>query len=197
MKIQSYEFPHSSFLSVEKDLDLIVSKIFKNQRLLKMLYYPTKDCLSQPALNNEQKWTMVGDNQNIRIVPRIAINPDIKNYLLITFDTFAPNANNPQFRNNTIVFTIYCHQDCWFLKDFELRPYKIAAELDSMFCNKHLTGIGDLQFGGASYVKINEDYSGISVCYLAIHGGEDKYNMPNPRDEEQFIKDFNETFNND
>ena len=62
MKIQSYEFPHSSFLSVEKDLDLIVSKIFKNQRLLKMLYYPTKDCLSQPALNNEQKWAMLGDN---------------------------------------------------------------------------------------------------------------------------------------
>jgi hypothetical protein len=36
------------------------------------------------------------------------------------------------------------------MKDFELRPYKIAAELDSMFDRKHLTGIGELQFVGAN-----------------------------------------------
>jgi hypothetical protein len=36
------------------------------------------------------------------------------------------------------------------LKDFELRPYKIAAEIDTMFNNKHLSGIGLLQFMGAN-----------------------------------------------
>jgi hypothetical protein len=36
------------------------------------------------------------------------------------------------------------------MKDFELRPYKIAAELDYMFNGKHLTGIGKLEFLGAS-----------------------------------------------
>jgi hypothetical protein len=36
------------------------------------------------------------------------------------------------------------------MKDFELRPYRIAAELDSMFNNKRLTGIGDVEFLGAN-----------------------------------------------
>jgi hypothetical protein len=36
------------------------------------------------------------------------------------------------------------------LEDFALRPYKIAAEIDSMFNNTHLTGIGELQFIGAT-----------------------------------------------
>jgi hypothetical protein len=30
------------------------------------------------------------------------------------------------------------------MKDFQLRPFRIAAELDSMFNDKHLTGIGTL-----------------------------------------------------
>jgi hypothetical protein len=35
------------------------------------------------------------------------------------------------------------------MRDFQLRPYRIAAELDSMFSDRHLTGIGTLQFLGA------------------------------------------------
>jgi len=36
------------------------------------------------------------------------------------------------------------------LKDSQLRPYKIAAELDTMFNGKLLTGIGELNFLGAN-----------------------------------------------
>jgi hypothetical protein len=31
-----------------------------------------------------------------------------------------------------------------------LRPYKIAAEIDSMFNDRYLTGIGKLEFVGAN-----------------------------------------------
>ena len=33
--------------------------------------------------------------------------------------------------------------------------------------------------------------------YQAVHGVEDKKKMPNPMDEEQFIKDFKEFINGD
>jgi hypothetical protein len=66
-------------------------------------------------------------------VPWISVDGEKKNYLVIKFDNFIPNENNPEFRNNLIEFDIICHYDLWQLKDFELRPYKIAAELDSMF----------------------------------------------------------------
>ena len=81
------------------------------------------------------------------------------------------------------------------MKDFELRPYKIAAELDSMFHDKHLTGIGTLKFLGANQMILNDEYAGLCVMYEAIHGEEDKVGMPNPRDEEAFKDNYNAMFN--
>ena len=193
MKIQTYKFPHSSFLSVEKDLDLIVSKLTKNKRLQKLLYYTTPDCLEQPDLTREQVLDLFG--KNIRIVPRIQIDPDIKNYITITINDFFPNENNPEFRDNKIYFDIVCHLDNWLLRDFQLRPYRIAAEIDSMFANNHLTGIGELHFLGAKIDIFDEELGAMALSYAAIHGGEDKYKMPNPIDEEAFIDHFNQTFN--
>jgi len=109
MKIENYQFPKSSFLSVEKDLNLIISMMLKNDRLQKLLYYTTSDALQRPNLTEEQKLSLFGQKGNIRILPRIEIVPEINNFIVISFDTFAPNGTNPQFRDNTIVFTIVCH----------------------------------------------------------------------------------------
>jgi hypothetical protein len=81
------------------------------------------------------------------------------------------------------------------MKDFELRPYKIAAELDSMFNGKHLTGIGELEFLGANQMILTDEYAGLCVMYQAVHGEEDRKNMPNPMDEEAFVANFNAMFN--
>ena len=48
------------------------------------------------------------------------------------------------------------------MNDFQLRPYRIAAELDTMFNDKHLTGIGTLQFLGANQLLLNDDFGGLS-----------------------------------
>jgi hypothetical protein len=69
------------------------------------------------------------------------------------------------------------------MKDFELRPMKIAAELDSMFNDKHLTGIGKLEFLGANQMILTDEFAGLCVMYRAVHGEEDKQKMPNPNDE--------------
>jgi hypothetical protein len=53
MKINSYNFPKSSFLSVEKDFALIINKILESSRLKKLLYYNTRDALDKPALNEK------------------------------------------------------------------------------------------------------------------------------------------------
>jgi hypothetical protein len=81
------------------------------------------------------------------------------------------------------------------LQDFALRPYKIAAEIDSMFNNTHLTGIGTLQFIGATQIVLTDEFAGLCLLYEATHGGEDKKYMPNPRDEERFLQDFNNMVN--
>jgi hypothetical protein len=53
MKKEVYTYPKSAFLSTEKDMNIIVNMIMKNDRLKKMLYYTSKDCLSKPALTED------------------------------------------------------------------------------------------------------------------------------------------------
>ena len=76
MKIVNYEFPHSSFLSVEKDMEIITNKFFKNDRLKKLLYYNTKDCLNKPKLTEEQTLSLI--NKQIKM---LNLYTDLINYL--------------------------------------------------------------------------------------------------------------------
>ena len=195
MKIVSYTYPNSGFLSTEKDMGIIVNAIMKNDRLKKMLYYTTTDCLNKPKLTQEQTLDLFG--KQIKIVPKLYVDGSVMNYIIISFDNFTLNATNPEFRDNIIEFDIICHFDQWHMKDFELRPYKIAAELDSMFNDKHLTGIGTLQFLGANQMILTDEYAGLCLMYQAIHGEEDKKKMPNPMDEQAFVENFDAMFNED
>ena len=193
MKIVNYEFPKSSFLSIQKDLEIITNKMMKNERLKRLLYYTTRDALDRDKLSEEQSLELF--QKNIKIVPKLYIDGSVLSYIIINFDNFTPNAENTEFRDNIISFDIICHFDQWNLKDFQLRPYMIAAEIDSMFDGKHLTGIGDLQFLGANQLILNDEFAGVSLMYQAIHGEEDKKNMPNPIDNQKFIDEFNEIWN--
>lgn len=193
MRIENYQFPKSSFLSINKDLDIIIKRMLKNDRLQKLLYYTTSRPLDQKALTEDQQIELI--NNNIKIIPKLYIDGSVLNYIIIDFDNFIPNRTNPEFRDNIISFTIVCHFDQWNLGDFDLRPYRIAAELDTLFNNTHLTGIGTLQFLGCNQQLINEEFAGLSLNYVAIHGEEDKKGMLNPRSEAQYIKDFNEMYN--
>ena len=193
MKKVVYSYPKSSFLSAEKDMGIIVNMIMKNDRLKKMLHYTSRDCLSRPNLTEDETMELFG--KNIKIVPKLYVDGSVLCYMIVSFDNFTRNATNPEFRDNIVEFDIICHFDQWHMKDFELRPYKIAAELDSMFNEQHLTGIGELQFLGANQIILTDEYAGLCVMYQAIHGEEDKKKMPNPNDEEEFIENFDAMFN--
>jgi hypothetical protein len=181
MKIISYNYPHSSFLSVEKDLDIIIDYFLKNERLKKLLYYTTPDALDKSNIGEDATFELFG--KNIKIVPQLSIDGSVLNYIIITFDNFTPNAENPEFRDNIIMFDIVCNYEQWNLKGTSLRPIKIAAEIDSMFNGKRLTGIGKLEFMGANNLILNENYAGICLMYNAIHGEEDKKNANDPKEE--------------
>lgn len=226
----------TSFLSVEKDMETIVTEIFKNERLKKLLFYNSKNALQRPNIDdidslryplkryNEftdtTEWFTITDSdvniaqaelqkrlkdgweqmsptaslfmKNVKLVPKVKVNREVDNYIVITFDNFLDNATNPEFRDNVISFDIVCHFDQWYLGDFKLRPYRIAAELDTMLNGRHLSGIGTLEFLGANQIVLNDEFGGLSLHFLAIHGEDDK--VPHP-DTPQFIKDeFEEMF---
>lgn len=192
----TYQYPKSSFISIEKDMGTIVNMMLKNNRLKKMLYYTSRDCLSRPNLTEEQDAQLITDRY-IRMVPKIFVDKDVLNYIIITFDNFIPNATNPYYRDNIISFDIICHMDQWELGDFQLRPYKIAAEIDTLFNKKHLSGIGALEFVGASQLIVNDEFAGITLMYAATHADDDQKNSPNKKDQEDMDANFDAIFNND
>ncbi len=187
MKINNYHPPKSSFLSINKDMRLLIDKFLANDRLCKLLFYTDSNALNKTNLTDEQKIGMF--NKNIKIVPKLYVDGSVLNYMIISFDNFV-ESGNPEFRDNIIEFDIICHFDQWQLKDFDLRPYRIAAEIDSMLNGQKLTGIGRIEFLGANQILLTDEFAGVCLMYRTYHGEEDKKKMPNSADQEQFEQEF-------
>ena len=172
----------SSFLSCEKDLELIIEELFvKNKRyartLKKLLIINTKDCLDNPKYDDIVDKYSVADlieQGYIRFKPKIEMNEheEIKSYIFINFDNFI-ESKNPEFRDNTISFDIICHTDYWDLGDYRLRPLKILGYIDGMLNKNKLTGIGILNFVNCKALLLNENLSGYILNYIAYHGSDD------------------------
>lgn len=178
MKHNSYEYPKSSLLGMPKDAAIIIDRILSNPNLLRLLVYETRDWQSQPLPNGERIKELFTSHQ-ISSVPKIKIDSKEKTYIRLTYGTVIRNASNPEYRDNTFGIDIICHYDNWDLGDFELRPYRVAGEIDAMLDKTHLTGIGELEFVSATPYVYNEEFAGVSLTYLAVRGHEDQKNPVN------------------
>lgn len=195
MRVETYTFPKSSFLSVEKDMELLVNLFLKNDRLKKLIYYDTSDALKQPNVPQDKALEMFG--KQIKIVPKLKVDKPEFCYIIISFDNFTQNMTNPEFRDNIISFDIVCHFDQWDLNNFALRPYKIAAEIDSMLNRKRLTGIGTIEFLGANQIVLSDEFAGLTLMYQTIHGydGEDSKYALDPKEQQNINDNWNKAFN--
>lgn len=189
MKRDVIELPNlkSSFLSIEKDTERILTKLFfenqiENRQLLRLLVIPTKDCLSdmtnpeyKEKIANTTLATLFRDGY-IKLAPKIAMPEQeiVKSYIIISFDNFSTNAENPQYRDCTIHFDIICHTDYWTMDNYQIRPLKIAGYIDGILNNAKLTGIGTLNFMGCTELVLDEVLSGYTLSYRAVHGNDDR-----------------------
>lgn len=176
----------SSFLSCEKDTEIILRKLFIESRpysdlLKRLLIINTPDCIDNKTSPIYQKkideisLKDLVDKQYIRIQPKLyfAEHEEVKSYLIISYDNFTPNATNPQFRDCIVSIDIICNNDYWDLGDYRNRPLKIAGYIDGILNNSKLTGIGTFQFLGCNQL-IFENLAGYTLLYQAIHGSDDK-----------------------
>ena len=181
----------SSFLSCEKDTETILRRLFIESRpysdtLKKLLIINTKDCISaqdeklnymQDKINLFSIKDLI-DNQYVRLSPKLTFgeHEEVKSYILISFDNFTPNETNPEYRDCTVTFDIICHTDYWNLDNFQLRPLKIVGYIDGILNETKLSGIGRFHFMGCNQLILNEDLSGYTLMYRAVHDvdGDDK-----------------------
>lgn len=154
---------YSSFQSVEKTLADVMDVCMRNERLKRLLYYTDKHALGMPKLTQEQSFSLL--NEQIKIVPKLKVDPDTKPYVIISLDQFVPHAQQTTFRSISLSFDILCHFDHWLLDDFKLRPYSIAGEIDAMINNSSVSGAGLADFVGAKALVLNEHLGGLSLYY--------------------------------
>lgn len=185
MKIEGYKAPVSRFLSVDKDMSKMSAMLYENERLCRLLCKLTPSALTEPNLTPEEKVKMI-QKKTIRFMPKVSVDTELPIYIVIGFDKFTPTIN-PEFRDNIIAISIFCHFDYWMLDNGMQRPYRIAAEIDTMLSDARLSGIGTLQFNSASQLMINGNFGGIGLEYLATHGDEDKKHFESLEQEIQFL----------
>lgn len=178
MKRNTYEYPKSSLLGMPKDAAIIIDRMLSNPNLLKLLVYESRDWQNKPMPTGDQIKKLFTSHQ-ISSVPRIKIDNKEKTYIRLTYGSIIRNNYNPEYRDNTFGIDVICHYDSWDLGDFELRPYRVAGEIDAMLDKTHLTGIGELEFISAVPYIYSEEFAGVSLTYLAIRGHEDQKNPIN------------------
>lgn len=177
----------SSFLSCEKDIEEILRKLFVSSKpysdyLKKLLVINTQDCLdNETSTTIQQKiadmsLAKLRQEGYIKLEPKIKIgeHEEVKSYIIISCDNFTPNATNPHYRDCTVTFDIICHTDYWDIGNYRIRPLKIAGYIDGILNKARLSGIGTFNFIGCNQLILNEELSGYTLIYSAIHGNDDK-----------------------
>lgn len=189
MKRDLAKFPRldSSFLSCEKDTYSILKKLFIESRpysdeLKRLLVINSKDCLdnltSEIYLNKLKDMSVakLREDGYIKLEPKIRFfeHDEVKTYIIISFDNFLLNSENPQFRDCNVNFDVICHTDYWDIGNYRLRPLKICGYIDGLLNNCKLSGIGTFHFAGCSQIILDEVLSGYTLTYHAIHGTDDQ-----------------------
>ena len=176
----------SSFLSCDKDTETILRKLFIECRphsdvLKKLLVINAPDCLTNTDSKiyketvEAMSLSKLRQEGYIKLAPKIRMpeHEEIKSYIILSFDNFTENETNPFFRDCTVTFDIICHTDYWEMDNYQIRPLKIAGYIDGILNKAKLSGIGTFEFIGANELVLDENLSGYTLMYRAVHGTDD------------------------
>ena len=175
----------SSFLSCEKDTEIILNKLFAESGqysdwLKKLLIINTKDCLDPNIRKYDDIVSRYSvsdliEKQYIRTTPRLEFNEheDVQSYILISYDNFTTNPKNEQFRDCMINFDILCNTKQWDLQNLRVRPLMIAGYIDGILNLGKLSGVGETYFLGCNELILDQNLAGYTLSYHVVHFTED------------------------
>ena len=141
----------------------ILNKLENNQRICRLLKYQVRDPFSDKYEDVDGVDLL---NRQILAVPKVFdASTEKMSYIVAVFDNFVVNQFNPEFKISTVRFDVACPYDEWVLDENSLRPYLIMQEIDNMFNQAKLSGIGNLQFHRADMLTLSPQIGGFSMEY--------------------------------
>lgn len=176
---------HSSFLSCDKDTEIILRKLFVESNpysniLKRLLVVNARDCLDMSETRYDKviadyNVKKLHEEQYIRTNPKLLLDEhaDIKSYILISFDNFTTNYENEEFRDCIVNFDVICHTDYWDLEGFKERPLAICGYIDGILNRQRLSGVGEFIFVSGHELILSPELAGYTLSYRAVHFTED------------------------
>ena len=146
-------------------LQKIMTRLFANQRLLKLLYYTEKDPYSQPDLTQEQIQKEIFEKL-IKIVPRVGPKETANSIIVLKVENSQYDENNSEFRNITIGIENFVPLTQWIIKDDNLRPFAIMGEIQKSLNGKTINGLGKLKGGDFLLNFLTEEISAYTQEFL-------------------------------
>ena len=141
----------------------ILNKLVNNQKICRLLKYQVRDPFSDKYEDVDGVDLL---NRQILAVPKVFdASTEKMSYIVAVFDNFVVNQFNPEFKISTVRFDVACPYDEWVLDENSLRPYLIMQEIDNMFNQAKLSGIGNLQFYRADMLTLSPQIGGFSMEY--------------------------------
>ena len=135
---------------IGENLQKIVKKLMKNDRLVNLLYYTDKDPYSGAPLTDVQKQNEIF-NKRIRMIP--VLNPQETAVSTIAISAIQGRTlgENDQFKEVTITVEVFVPVTQWIIKDSNLRPYAIMGEVQESLNGLTINGLGKLTGGDFDY----------------------------------------------
>ena len=170
MDISNTEVTQRRFAVMGTNTFKVANKLISNNKLCRLVKYQTRNPFAQtdPVTGKSQPDFDGVElmHKQILIVPKIYDDSTEKmSYVTAVFDDFVVNQLNPEFKISTIRFDIACPYDEWVLDEQSLRPYLIMQEIDTMFNEAQMAGIGTLQFWRADKLTLSPWIGGYSMRY--------------------------------
>lgn len=137
--------------------------LLSSQDLCKYLYYDITEPLTQPDF----------DDTSILLLDRIYPIPIVpttidsaKSLITIVQDDFSLAKTNTAFKTSKIIFNVLCHIDLWMMTGTgKIRPYSILNEIDKLFNEQRVLGIGKLKFSNGRWITVSEKWQGYQISY--------------------------------
>ena len=150
------------FAVMGENLFRIVSKIIDNQKVCRLLKYQDADPLSAKKAEVDGMDLL---HKQIIIVPKIPEEGIECSFIIVVFDNYTINPSNPDFKVSRIRFDVVCPFSEWVVNADNLRPYLLMQEIDSMFNQAKLNGLGNLQFTHSTPLVLSPQMGGYSMYY--------------------------------
>lgn len=136
---------------------ILIDEMLKNQNLIKMIEYNSRDPLSEPDIARTGALVMN------KIIPA-PLTSDVPEREEVNVRVFFPEGSlqNRKVLDTEIHFQVVYHNNLWMIKDEDgnkaFRPYKIIDEIVNVFQDRTIDTLGVIHFDRFYHRHVNKDY---------------------------------------